>query len=107
MKTDNVPRLEWPKGIVVRTFPSPDGLIRSAEVKTAKNNLIRPIQNLVDLEINDHNSESISEMIDKNNLNENNSANNVNTEEVTIDDPSPIVTRSGRISVKPIRLGIN
>ena len=64
VKTDNVPRLEWPKGIVVRTFPSQDGLIRSAEIKTAKNTLIRPIQNLVDRERNNDASERITEMID-------------------------------------------
>ena len=103
----NVPRLEWPKGIVVRTFPSQDGLIPSAEIKNATNTLIRPIQNLVDLEINDDASERITEMIDQNSRNKINSATNVYTEEVQYDDPSPIVTRSGLITIKPNRLGID
>ena len=103
----NVPRLEWPKGIVVRTFPSQDGLIPSAEIKNATNTLIRPIQNLVDLEINEDASERITEMIDQNSRNKINSATNLYAEEVQYDDPSPIVTRSGLITIKPNRLGID
>ena len=103
----NVPRFEWPKGIVVRTFPSQDGLIPSVEIKTVTNTLIRPIHNLVDLEINDDASERITEMIDQNSRNKINSATNLYAEEVQYDDPSPIVTRSGLITIKPNRLGID
>ena len=50
---ENSYRLQWPLGVVLKLFPGRDGLVRSAEVKTAKNVLIRPIQRLYQLEAND------------------------------------------------------
>ena len=50
---ENSYRLQWPLGVVLRLFPGRDGLVRSAEVKTAKSILVRPIQRLYQLEAND------------------------------------------------------
>ena len=47
---DSLPRNSWPLGRVVKTFPGKDGLVRSVEVKTATNVLVRPIDKLCLLE---------------------------------------------------------
>ena len=46
-------RLQWPLGVVVTVFPGKDGFIRSAEIRTAKGLLKRPVQKLYDLEVTD------------------------------------------------------
>ena len=52
IREDNVPRLKWPIGIVTEVFPGRDGLIRTVQLKTANNTIVRPIQKLHYLEIN-------------------------------------------------------
>ena len=47
---DNVPRNLWPLARVIETYPSKDGLIRSAKIKTRNTQLTRPITKLVMLE---------------------------------------------------------
>ena len=47
---ENLPRNNWPLGRIVKTFPGKDGLVRSVEVKTAVNTLVRPIDKLCLLE---------------------------------------------------------
>jgi hypothetical protein len=44
-------RLSWPLGVVMRVFPGRDGVVRAAEIKTAKGLLTRSIQRLHPLEI--------------------------------------------------------
>ena len=51
IKEDNVPRLEWPLGVVQTVFPGKDGNVRSVSLKTRKGILKRPIQLLYDLEL--------------------------------------------------------
>ena len=51
LREDNVPRMNWPLGIITDVFPGRDGIIRCVNVKTAKGVLCRPIQKLHDLEI--------------------------------------------------------
>ena len=51
LREDNVPRMNWPLGIITDAFPGSDGIFRCVNVKTAKGVLCRPIQKLHDLEI--------------------------------------------------------
>ena len=45
-----LPRNEWPVGRVVAVQPGPDGLVRSARVRTKDTELLRPIAKLCVLE---------------------------------------------------------
>lgn len=54
IKEDNHPRLRWPLGLITKIFPSKDKLIRTVEIRTQKGLLIRPIQRLHILEVNNH-----------------------------------------------------
>ena len=47
---ESLPRNNWPLGRVLKTFPGRDGLVRSVQVKTANNVLVRPINKLCLLE---------------------------------------------------------
>ena len=46
------PRMTWPLGRVTRTFPGKDQIIRAVELRTSKGTVVRPIQKLHDLELN-------------------------------------------------------
>ena len=48
---DNVPRMMWPMGVVVKLHRSPDGVVRSADLRTARGLRTRAIQCLHDLEV--------------------------------------------------------
>ena len=41
---ENVPRLSWPLGVIVKMFPGNDGILRSVDVKTSKGVFNRPVQ---------------------------------------------------------------
>ncbi|XP_059058487.1 uncharacterized protein LOC131851945 [Achroia grisella] len=47
----NLPRNSWPRGVVVATYPGPDGEIRAVDVRTNKGILRRPTKKLVILPI--------------------------------------------------------
>lgn len=47
---DNTPRGYWPLGRVTQVFPSSDGRVRSAEVKTKSGTYVRPVTKLCHLE---------------------------------------------------------
>ena len=55
IREDNLPRLQWPLGIIVEVYPGKDGLlypgkddlIRNADVKIAKELLKDPIRNFI------------------------------------------------------------
>ena len=51
IREDNLPRMSWPLGVIVETFPGNDGIIRAVSVKTSKGVFTRPIQKLHDLEL--------------------------------------------------------
>ena len=104
VKTDNLPRQKWPLGLIVEVFPSKDGLIRSAKIKTATGFIDRPIQKLIDLEISDKmDCKNISDIVpvDFNDIDENPDDKN--------DEPQVrnelYVTRKGRESRPPERFG--
>jgi len=44
------PRGRWLLGRVLETYPGPDGIVRTAKVKTKNGELLRPIQKLCLLE---------------------------------------------------------
>ncbi|KAM8702307.1 hypothetical protein ACLKA7_004971 [Drosophila subpalustris] len=46
-----MPRGDWPLGIVLKTFPGEDNVVRVAEVKTANNVFRRPVSSLCRLQI--------------------------------------------------------
>ena len=50
---DNSPRGKWPLGRVVRVMPGPDGIIRTAAVKTSTGEYTRPVAKLCLLELNE------------------------------------------------------
>ncbi|CAK1597101.1 unnamed protein product [Parnassius mnemosyne] len=41
-----MPRNVWPRGVVTRTFPGPDGVVRNVEVKTRGGLLRRPVRRI-------------------------------------------------------------
>ncbi|GFT85434.1 DUF5641 domain-containing protein [Nephila pilipes] len=47
----NLKRLCWPLGKITETFPGKDGIVRLAKVRTARGEILRPIQCLYSLEI--------------------------------------------------------
>ena len=53
MKEADSPRIQWPLGITVNTFPGDDGLVRKVEVDTVRDgkrsSFVRPISELVHL----------------------------------------------------------
>ncbi|KAK4324412.1 hypothetical protein Pmani_004972 [Petrolisthes manimaculis] len=51
LREDNVPRMNWPLGVITDLYPGRDGIVRSVNVKTAKGMLCRPVQKIHDLEI--------------------------------------------------------
>lgn len=40
---NNLKRCEWRRGVVIDVFKGTDGLVRSASVKTARGNIVRPV----------------------------------------------------------------
>ena len=103
IKEDNVPRLKWPLGLILDVFPGKDGKIRAVRLKTAKGVFNRPVQKLYDLEIisNDTDSQNVSH---DQNIDMDLSVNSTSIDSCT--DFSNVVTRTGRVSKAPERLGV-
>lgn len=55
VKEENIPKLKWPLGLVTKTNMSKDNVVRSVEIKTQKGRIVRPIQNIHVLELNNEN----------------------------------------------------
>ena len=51
IREENLPRLRWPVGVVVKLHPGRDGLVRAVDVRTKKGVYTRAIQRLHDLEL--------------------------------------------------------
>lgn len=51
IEKENYKRLEWPLGRVLEVFPGKDGQVRVIKLKTSKENIIRPVQRLFPLEV--------------------------------------------------------
>ena len=61
MQDEGSPRLQWPLGVIQELYPGRDGNVRSVQVKTAKGMLIRPIQHLHHLEVNERIRDSVND----------------------------------------------
>lgn len=64
VREDGCPRLQWPMGVVIKTYmyPGKDGIIRAVDLKTASGIIKRPIQRLHNLEfVREENENSFSE----------------------------------------------
>ncbi|UYV83291.1 hypothetical protein LAZ67_23000423 [Cordylochernes scorpioides] len=100
MEVDNKKRTEWPIGVIEKTYPGKDGIVRVAMIKTKRGNFLRPVQRLFILESSEnHSKEDFGKGRD------------LKKEKINLDTPSisqrsirgkdsPVITRSGRI-VKP------
>ncbi|UYV75899.1 hypothetical protein LAZ67_13001729 [Cordylochernes scorpioides] len=100
MEVDNKKRTEWPIGVIEKTYPGKDGIVRVAIIKTKRGNFLRPVQRLFFLESSEnHSKEDFGKGRD------------LEKEKINLDTPSisqrsirgkdsPVITRSGRI-VKP------
>ena len=53
VREEGKPRLQWPLGIVTKTFAGRDGLTRAVELKTNKGKFTRALQMLHKLELSD------------------------------------------------------
>ena len=51
VREDNLPRLQWPLGVVEEVYPGKDGLIRSVRVRLPRGSFLKPIQRLHCLEV--------------------------------------------------------
>ncbi|XP_071044416.1 uncharacterized protein [Parasteatoda tepidariorum] len=49
--SDNIKRLNWPMARILETYPSQDGLVRLAKIKTKSGVFIRPVQKLCPMEL--------------------------------------------------------
>ncbi|UYV72978.1 hypothetical protein LAZ67_10001373 [Cordylochernes scorpioides] len=100
MEVDNKKRTEWPIGVIEKTYPGKDGIVRVTMKKTKRGNFLRPVQQLFFLESSEnHYKEDFGKGRD------------LEKEKINLDTPSisqrsirgkdsPVITRSGRI-VKP------
>ena len=60
IQDEGSPRLQWPLGVIQELYPGRDGHVRSVQVKTAKGMLIRPIQRLYHLKVNERIRDSVT-----------------------------------------------
>ncbi|UYV62222.1 hypothetical protein LAZ67_1008299 [Cordylochernes scorpioides] len=100
MEVDNKKRTEWPIGVIEKTYPGKDGIVRVAMIKTKRGNFLRPVQRLFFLESSEnHSKEDFGKGRD------------LEKEKINLDTPSisqrsirgkdsPVITRSGRIETK-------
>ncbi|GFT28235.1 integrase catalytic domain-containing protein [Nephila pilipes] len=63
VENKNLKRLCWPLGKVTETFPGKDGIVRLAKVRTARGEILRPIQCLYSLEINAVSGDSLRQKV--------------------------------------------
>ncbi|UYV81864.1 hypothetical protein LAZ67_20002726 [Cordylochernes scorpioides] len=101
MEVDNKKRTEWPIGVIEKTYPGKDGIVRVAMIKTKRGNFLRPVQRLFFLEsCENHSKEDFGKGRDLE-----------KEKKINLDTPSisqrsirgkdsPVITRSGRV-VKP------
>lgn len=63
---ENSPRGEWPVGRITEVFPGPDGVVRSARVKTRRGEYVRPVMKLCLLEENEANYDAYGVFVPEN-----------------------------------------
>nr|XP_042910968.1 uncharacterized protein LOC107454670 [Parasteatoda tepidariorum] len=95
---DNLKRIHWPLGRILSVYTSKDGLIRRAKVKTKSGILIRPIQNLCPLELDEENLNSEDQLPETFKFEPERTSSD-------IPDSVPTTTRVGRVVRPPSRFG--
>ncbi|GFT11618.1 retrovirus-related Pol polyprotein from transposon 17.6 [Nephila pilipes] len=63
VENKNLKRLCWPLGKITETFPGKDGIVRLAKMRTARAEILRPIQCLYSLEINAVSGDSLRQKV--------------------------------------------
>ena len=101
LRHENLHRYEWPLGKVIRVFPDPSGIIRTAEVEEGGRCSLRPVTSLVPLELNCYDKEE-GNLHETGREGDNDEAATSKDEELPYNDKSTI---SGHDS--PITLGID
>jgi hypothetical protein len=106
VRSDNQKRLDWPLAVVKEVFPGQDGHIRVVKLKTAKGELIRPIQRLIPLEVK-HCEEEAKRFRGSAKIPSKAAERPEPEPEEEIEFPTEtdLRTRSGRMIKKPERLG--
>ncbi|XP_071044568.1 uncharacterized protein [Parasteatoda tepidariorum] len=95
---DNHKKIHWPLGRILSVYSSKDGLIRRAKVKTKSGILIRPIENLCPLELDEENLNSEDQLPET-------SKDEPERTSSDIPDSVPATTRVGRVVLPPSRFG--
>nr|XP_042895777.1 uncharacterized protein LOC122268912 [Parasteatoda tepidariorum] len=95
---DNLKRIHWPLGRILSVYTSKDGLIRRAKIKTKSGILIRQIQNLCPLEMDEENLNSEDQLPET-------SKDEPEGPSSDIPDSTPATTRVGRVVRPSSRFG--
>lgn len=98
IREDNIPRMSWPIGRVLEVYPGKDNIVRSVKVKTSRGVILRPIQKLHDLEVQENDCN-----VDLKDVASHNVEDNVQGDEEICSD---IYTRVGRRVKAPERYGL-
>ena len=109
VREDNLPRMNWPLGLIVKTFPGKDGIIRAVDVKTSKGVFTRAIQKLHYLEMDSedpYESDLVAEVdsrvpYEPDVINE--KSDDYNVKDVSKENPT---TRSGRAVKAPKKMNL-
>lgn len=97
IREDNIPRMSWPIARVLEVYPGKDNIVRSVKVKTSRGVILRPIQKLHDLEVQDNDCN-----VDLKDVASHYVEDNVQGDEICSD----IYTRAGRRVKAPERYGL-
>lgn len=97
---DNLKRLDWPLARVIKVFPGKDGVIRVVKVKTAKGELMRPIQRLYPLEVSSKMETAEESAVEKLDQTKDGSG-----RIIPQNTSKEVRTQSGRLVTPPNRLG--
>ena len=100
VREEGKPRLQWPLGIVTKTFAGRDGLTRAVELKTNKGKFTRALQMLHKLELSD------TEKSEENPVTETIETRGETQPLSFVRDPGSVYTRSGRHTKQPKKLDL-
>jgi hypothetical protein len=102
VQDENRKRLQWDLGKVVKVFKGRDGLIRAAEVKTKSTGLVRPVQRLLLLDLDQDKEQAIEdfEVDNASGIDPPPAASGIRTPTSTDVNNTSVQTRSGRVVKK-------
>jgi hypothetical protein len=116
IQEDNVSRIQWPLGRIIKTMLDHDDKIRTVVIKTSKGEVVRPVQRLYCLEaiepieektIISYTEEHTNDDVNPDKGQEQDIIQDLNSQTVTADLQSPILkTRSGRTIKTPTQIDV-